>query len=71
MASGSYDLLAWLLGWKSKSAATSGPPATYRVEAGDVWHTGQSIGEQFVHGASMGQVFNTGQTAGQIDGRCG
>ena len=71
MASGFYDLLAWLLGWKSQSAATSGPPAAYRVETGDVRHTGTSSGEQLVHGAAMGQVFNTGQATGQIDGRCG
>ncbi len=71
MASGFYDLLAWLLGWKSKAAIESAAAGPYRVEIGTVWHTGASAGEPFILGAAVGQTFNTGQMAGQIDGRCG
>lgn len=50
---GFRDLLAWLLGWKSRPGGVAGP---YRVAQRQV----------FTSGGAAAQVFSTGIVAGEV-----
>jgi hypothetical protein len=52
--SGFRDLLAWLLGWKSRPGGVTGP---YRVEARAVFTGGRVAGEVFSTGILAGEVY--------------
>lgn len=43
-------------------------PPVFRVEAADIFHTGQIAGTLYHTGQAAGDVFHTGQMVGQVRG---